>query len=182
MTALDTDLDEYITCASAFKVLREVLQHWQWDRDNHHPADMLCRSFQKWLQSPASAPSKLHDPLLHRLIHKLTCQVFHLLLRRLKQLDCKIIYASFHKIIIYTGKTTLDEAEQHVSFAIRTAQKEKLFANIKMATGEAYRILLFKDANNYAGIRESSSNEVYQQMDIVNHLPEAVRRVFSILV
>ena len=51
-----------------------------------------------------------------------------------------------------------------------------------MATGEAYRILLFKDASNMAGIRESSSNEVYQQMDIVTHLPEAVQKVFSILV
>jgi hypothetical protein len=53
---------------------------------------------------------------------------------------------------------------------------------LRIEIGEAYKILLFKDAHNYAGIKETAPTEVYQHMDIATHLPMAVRNVFNLLV
>jgi hypothetical protein len=57
--------------------------------------------------------------------------------------------------LIFTGKPNLEQAESHVQFAINTLKNEKKFRTLNIQTGEAYRILLFKDAHNFAGIKES---------------------------
>ena len=139
-------------------------------------------SFTRWLQSPSTAPSRLHDPLLQRLVHRLSCQVFNLLMKRLKMLDCRVIYASFHKILIYTGKETDEDAKGHVSFALRTVMNDPLFAKLRLEIGESYSILLFKDIANMAGVREAEPTRTFLSMDIVSHLPEAIRVHFGDLV
>jgi DNA polymerase epsilon subunit 1 len=181
-TTIDTDLDEVITCAPSFKVLRGLLRSWDQDRRQNKPADQLCLSFTRWLQSPSNAPSRLHDPLLQRLVHRLSHQVFNLLMKRLKMLDCKVIYASFHKLLIYTGKATDEDAKGHVSFAIRTVQRDPLFSKLSLEIGESYSILLFKDIANMAGVREAEPTRTFLSMDIVGHLPEAIRVHFGDLV
>jgi DNA polymerase epsilon subunit 1 len=139
-------------------------------------------SFARWLQSPSNAPSRLHDPLLQRLVHRLSSQVFNLLMKRLKMLDCRVIYASFHKLLIYTGKETDEDARGHVNFAIATVMKDPLFAKLRLEIGESYSILLFKDIANMAGVREAEPTKTFLRMDIVSHLPEAIRGHFGDLV
>lgn len=115
----DTDLDEYVTCAAVFKKLRELVNHWLKDvYNNDQYADNLISHLYRWLIS--SGESKLYDPLLHRLVHKLMKKNFFYLLSNLKQLGCKIVYASFHKIYIYTERTSLDEAENFINFVLHT--------------------------------------------------------------
>ena len=66
----DTDLDEFVTCAPVFKKLRELINVWLKDvLNNDQYADNLISHLYRWLSSPAD--SKLYDPLLHRLVHKL---------------------------------------------------------------------------------------------------------------
>jgi len=67
---LDTDLDEYVTCAPIFKKLRDLASLWVKDSLNEDPyADSLIAHLYRWISSPSGA--KLYDPLLHRLVHKL---------------------------------------------------------------------------------------------------------------
>mmetsp|Transcript_40967 Transcript_40967/g.62374 ORF Transcript_40967/g.62374 Transcript_40967/m.62374 type:complete len:134 (-) Transcript_40967:308-709(-) len=106
----DTDLDEFVTCAHTFRRLKDVVQGWLSDalKDDFY-ASLLIENLQRWLTSPKT--SKLYDPQLHRLVHKLMKKNFTMLLHRLKKLGCKVIYASFYKVLIHTEKQTLSEAE-----------------------------------------------------------------------
>lgn len=142
-------------------------------QDDEH-ADALVSNVYRWLSSPKS--SKLYDPLLHRLVHKLMKKNFISLLRKLKTLGCKVIYGSFHKLFVYTDRQTLAEAQSHISFVTENIAREDLFAFLKLQPVEFWRILLFKDAFNYAGVNETSPSEVISRLDIVQHLPQATRR------
>lgn len=172
----DTDLDEYVTCAPVFRKLRDLINLWLRDvLKNDQYADNLISHMFRWLTSPAE--SKLYDPLLHRLVHKLMKKNFFLLVYKLKQLGCKIIYASFHKIIIHTERTTYDEAENFINFVLHTVKQNPMFAFLQLQPSEYWSILLFKDIFNYGGIKESggtSSRKVTAKWDIALHLPQAV--------
>jgi len=112
----DADLDEYVSCGEAFKVLRGLVQKWVKDiMYDNAVADMLGSQVQRWLSSPSS---KLYDPMLHSLVHKMMKKSFLQLVSSFKQLGCKVVFANFSKIILYTGKYELEEAQNFVEFAI----------------------------------------------------------------
>ena len=115
-------------------------------------------------------------------MHQLTCQTFNLLIKRLKQLDCQIIYANFHKLIIWTNKRSQQEAEDHVAFSINTIKRDHLFKKLSLEIGNSYALVLFKDIANYAGINEDAQDMFMCKMDLIGHLPEAVRGIFKNLV
>ena len=73
---IDTDLDEYVTCAGMLRKMRELMNGWLSDvlRDDQY-ADKLISHVYRWLSSPSE--SKLYDPLLHRLVHKLMKKCFY---------------------------------------------------------------------------------------------------------
>ena len=127
----DTDLDEYVTCAAVFKKLRDLINLWLRDvmKDDKY-ADNMVSHLYRWLSSPGEA--KLYDPLLHRLVHKLKKKNVFQLLLTLKQLGCKVIFASFHKILIHTEKSSYDEAESFINFILHTVKKNPLFAFINL--------------------------------------------------
>lgn len=144
-------------------------------------ADMLVSHLYRWISSPAE--SKLYDPLLHRLIHKLMKKNFFQLLYRLKELGCNVIFANFHKVIINTERTTVDAAENFIAFVLETIKQKPLFAFIQLTPVEYWRILLFKDWYNYGGIKEGSGEKkVVAKWDVALHLPEAVQRKFLLTV
>lgn len=58
-------------------------------------ASIMWGSFYRWI---SSSHSKLYDPALHRLVHRLICKVFHQLISEIKKLGGSIIYASFNKV------------------------------------------------------------------------------------
>ena len=66
----DVDLDEYVSCAEAFKKLKLLCDQWLVDvRNENQFADMMFANLYRWLTSPNQ--SKLYDPMLHNLIHKM---------------------------------------------------------------------------------------------------------------
>jgi DNA polymerase epsilon subunit 1 len=150
----DNDLDEFVTCAGIFKKLRELINLWLKDvLRNDQYADNLITHLFRWLTTPQE--SKLYDPLLHRLVHKLMKKNFQHLIYRLRLLGCKIVYASFHKIIIHTERTTFDEAENFINFVLHTIKQNPMFAFLNVQPTEYWSILLFKDLFNYGGIKET---------------------------
>jgi len=67
---------------------------------------------------------------------------------------CQIVYASFHKILITTDKSTFEEAKSHIDFVTQTIKQKPLFAYITLNPVEYHKILLFKDLYNYGSIKE----------------------------
>lgn len=102
---LDMDLDEFSTCSSSFQKLKKLMDSWFVDvsQQKSEQADDLLSQFFRWLTSTAS---KLYDPLMHRLVHKMLRTGFQYLLHEIKSLGCKIVHADFNKIIVATDKTT----------------------------------------------------------------------------
>lgn len=84
-------------------------------------AHFLLENVYRWLSSPKF--SKLHDPLLLKLVHKLMRKNFYQLLLRFKNLGCKVVYASFNSVFVYTEKKTFDEAESHINFVIKNLKQ-----------------------------------------------------------
>ena len=67
---MDTDLDEFVTCRAAFTKMKDLMNRWLQDIHNEDEyADDLMSNIYRWLSSGNS--SKMYDPLLHRLVHKL---------------------------------------------------------------------------------------------------------------
>jgi DNA polymerase epsilon subunit 1 len=79
----DTDLDEFVTCRAAFQKLKDLMNRWLQDIHNEDEyADDLMSNVYRWLSSGIA--SKMYDPLLHRLVHKLMKKNFFQLLHHLK--------------------------------------------------------------------------------------------------
>ena len=88
------------------------------DKTNYESefAQELLSHFYRWLTSPTG--SKMYDPLLHRMIHKMMMKGFLYLVDCFKKRDCKIIYARFDKLIVQTTKRDYEEAQAHMDFVI----------------------------------------------------------------
>lgn len=98
----------------------------------------------------------MYDPMLHRLVQKLMKKNFLKLLFELKQLGCTVIHGNFHRLFVQTTKRDFDEAETHINFVISKIQEKPLFKYISLQPTEYWKILLFKDAFNFVGIKESN--------------------------
>ncbi|KAI3498915.1 hypothetical protein L1887_34701 [Cichorium endivia] len=72
-------LDDATSCAPAFRVLKQIIQRCLADvvSSGNIFADAMLQHLYRWLCSPRS---KLHDPALHRMLHRVMQKVFALLL------------------------------------------------------------------------------------------------------
>ena len=107
-----------MTCANAFAQLKKLLKCWVFDlhATETDVAPELIVNVYRWLTNPAS---KLYDPLLHRLVHKLMKKSFLKLIHAFKQFGCEIVHADFNKVWLHTGKRDFEEAQNHINFVIR---------------------------------------------------------------
>lgn len=123
----DTDLDEFVTCANAFAQLKKLLSCWVGDLQTSDDADVaaeLITNVYKWVTDPVS---KLYDPLLHRLVHKLMKKSFLRLLHQFKQFGCDIVHADFTKVWLHTRKRDFEDAKNHVDFVIKQVRENQMF-------------------------------------------------------
>ena len=130
----------------------------------------------RWITDPTS---KLYDPLLHRLVHKLMKKSFLKLLHLFKQYGCDIVHADFNKVWLHTRKQDFEEAQNHINFVIKQILQNPMFACLSLTPEEYWRILLFKDAYNLGGIKESNNQSCCTFWNISLHLPEALQREFK---
>ncbi|KAK9127695.1 hypothetical protein Syun_016492 [Stephania yunnanensis] len=100
--------------------------------------------------------SKLHDPALHQMLHKVMQKVFLLLLAELRKLGSTVIFADFSKVIIDTGKSDLSAAQAYCDCLLKTLhsrQVKDLFEWIELEPLHFWHTLLFMDQFNYGGIQ-----------------------------
>lgn len=176
--ASSQSFDETTSCVRAFKVLKHLVTGWSIDTMTRGvAADLLVSNFYRWISSPHS---KMYDPALHKLVHKLIKKVYIQLLAEFKKLGARIIHASFNKLIIATERRALSEAQAYASFLQKTFKRNReLFRYVDLSPSAFYDILLFKDPHNFVGIpaimpkaslsRSVDSNQLnHSQMDTSN--------------
>ncbi|XP_058215283.1 DNA polymerase epsilon catalytic subunit A-like isoform X2 [Rhododendron vialii] len=193
--------DEVTSCSPAFRVLKQLIQRCLTDAltSGNVFADAILQHLYRWLCSPHS---KLHDPALHRMLHKVMQKVFALLLAEFRKLGAAIVFANFSKVIIDTGKSDLYAAKAYCDNLLKTLQTRDLFEWIELEPVQFWHSLLFMDQFNYGGIQarlngqsleglsesESGSELDESQVDIVSswniaeNLPKTTQDHFILIV
>nr|GLL21491.1 DNA polymerase epsilon catalytic subunit A-like [Ipomoea trifida] len=122
-------LDETTSSAPAFRVLKQLIQRCLADAvtSGNRFADKILQHMYRWLCSPQS---RLHDSALHNMLYKVMQKVFALLVAELRKLGAKIVFASFSKIIVDTGKSDLSAAKAYCDNVIKTLQTRLVLARI----------------------------------------------------
>ncbi|KAL3628020.1 DNA polymerase epsilon catalytic subunit A [Castilleja foliolosa] len=162
--------DEENSCAPAFRVLKQLIQKCLADAvtSGNVFADAILQHLYRWLCSPKS---KLHDPALHRMLHKVMQKVFALLMAELRKLGATIVFASFSRVIIDTGKSDLSAAKAYCESILKTLQARDLFEWIELEPFQFWHSLLFMDQYNYGGIQarlEGGSTEEGSRASVGN--------------
>ncbi|ESQ36065.1 hypothetical protein EUTSA_v10006524mg [Eutrema salsugineum] len=184
---VNASFDETTGCAQAFRVLKQLIQSCLADvrKSDNVYADSILQRLSWWLCSPCS---KLHDPALHLMLHKVMQKVFALLLTDLRRLGAIIIYADFSKVVIDTGKFDLSAAKAYCESLLTAVGNSDIFEWILLEPVHHWHSLLFMDQYNYAGIRatddEISPDEVTiePKWSVARLLPEYIQRDFIIIV
>lgn len=201
MTNEQCGLDEDMSCGPAFRVLKQLIQRCLADAVTYGNvfADAILQHLHRWLCSPQS---KLHDPALHRMLHKVMQKVFALLLAEFRKLGATIIFANFSKIIIDTGKSDLLAAKSYCDGLLQTLQTRDLFEWIELEQVHFWHTLLFMDQYNYGGIQARATSgsldnilrtenqseydeflvDIVSSWNIAENLPKAAQDHFILIV
>ncbi|KAL6523491.1 hypothetical protein OROGR_017094 [Orobanche gracilis] len=181
-------LDEATSCSPAFRVLKQLIQRYLADAvsSGNIFADAILQHLYRWLCSPRS---KLHDPALHRMLHKVMQKVYALLLSEFRTLGATIIFANFSKVILDTGKSDLSAAQTYCDSLLRTLQARDLFEWIELEPMQFWHSLLFMDRYNYGGIQakldQTSDNpqvDIVSSWNIAENLPKETQDHFILIV
>ncbi|EHA8586834.1 hypothetical protein COCNU_scaffold001050G000020 [Cocos nucifera] len=190
----ETDFDEASACAPAFQVLKQLIQRCISDAvaSGNVFADAILQHLYRWLCSPLS---KLHDPALHRVLHKVMKKLFALLLAEFRKLGATIIFANFSKIVIDTGKIDLSAAHAYCDCLLKTLQTRDLFEWIELEPLHFWHSLLFMDQYNYGGILAKSTTlshtdnledeaevDIVSSWNIAEYLPKITQDHFVLIV
>lgn len=170
--------DIFVTCMDSFGKLKAMVTSWMAEiQKGNIYADRLMQHIYRWLSSPSS---KMYDPALHRMIHVIMIKIFLRLVQRFKEHGSVIVYGSFHKLILYTGKYTLEETQNYVEFITKTINTSDggLYQLILMEPTNFWKILAFKDIYNFGGIQESQPKRFTSSWNIGEYLPPAVEDRF----
>ncbi|KAJ7947962.1 DNA polymerase epsilon catalytic subunit [Quillaja saponaria] len=181
--------DEATSCAPAFRALKQLIQRCLADAvtSGNVYADAILQHLYRWLCSPQS---KLHDPSLHRILHKVMQKVFALLLAEFRKLGATILFANFSKIIVDTGRYDLSAAKVYCDSVLKTLQSRDLFEWIELEPVQYWHTLLFMDQYNYGGIpaksddiiREGTQVDIVSSWNIAEYLPKKIQDHFVFIV
>ncbi|EFJ15355.1 hypothetical protein SELMODRAFT_445541 [Selaginella moellendorffii] len=168
--------DETNSCAPAFGLLKQMVLR---------PLTVLMLI----LTLCCSPLSKLHDPSLHRLLHKVMQKVYALLLAELRKLGATIVYGSFSRIIIGTGKHNVEAAKNYCDHLLKTLQTREMFEWIELEPQRYWHSILFMDQYNYGAIQAKVSSEdnseefeIVSSWNIAEYLPKAIQEFFIVVV
>ncbi|XP_075078061.1 DNA polymerase epsilon catalytic subunit A [Nicotiana tabacum] len=193
--------DATTSCAPAFRVLKQLIQRCLTDAvtSGNIFADAMLQHLYRWLCSPRS---RLHDPALHSMLHKVMQKMFALLVAELRKLGAAIVFASFSKIIIDTGKSDVSAAKAYCDSVIKTVQNRELFEWIELEPLQFWHSLVFMDQYNYGGIQARLSDgplevnsepgeesvcgesqvDIVSSWNIAENLPKATQDHFILIV
>ncbi|BBN04847.1 DNA polymerase epsilon subunit 1 [Marchantia polymorpha subsp. ruderalis] len=172
--------NEEIFCSPAFRVLKQLVGGWLADAisTGNNYSDALLQHVYRWICSPQS---KLHDPALQRVLHKVMQKVFALLLMELRKLGATIVFADFNKIIIATNKSNITMAQGYCEYLLKTVKARELFEWIDLRPKQYWHSLLFMDQHNYGGIKANTATQSFEHQEDQNGtLPEEIVSYWNI--
>jgi len=148
-------IDDTSACMASFKILKRLVTNWISDVGatnkadaSKEYADRLLMEFYRWLRTPSSL---FYDPLLHRMVHRLMKKVFMQLIASFKRFGATIIYASFDRILIETGKNQILNAVSYVDSCVSSIGNQELFEWLTIDATNVWECIVWQDHANYAG-------------------------------
>eukprot|EP00741_Cyanophora_paradoxa_P006031 tig00000970_g5849.t1 len=146
-------VDDQRAAREAFLTLRGLVRDVWMDlcETRNEQADSLLTHLYRWLRSPRSL---FYDPALHRYVQGLVKRVFTALIAEMRKINpsATIVYASFSRIIVETGKWTLEAADSASSFLCNALTQRHLFEMVRFVPTALYEGLLFMDPANYSAV------------------------------
>ena len=157
--AIVKSFDGTIDGSRPFKEMRKLVQQWTadalaGDTDPALAAHAAVPRFfllhlYRWLTSPYAA---LREPAITRVVTELMKRLFHQLLHELGRLGARIVYATFNRIVLSTGKYDVADALAYFHFLRRTIAAKPVFSSLVFEPRAVYRVLLFLDIHNYGAV------------------------------
>ena len=92
-------------------------------------------------------------------------QVFRMLLGEMRKLGATIVFADFSRIIVCTGKHSLDSALGYVDSLAATVKAKDLFQWIDLTPARSWHSLLFMDEYNFGGLLQVTVSGYQQRLD-----------------
>ncbi|KAJ3067846.1 DNA polymerase epsilon catalytic subunit [Podochytrium sp. JEL0797] len=160
-----TTSDENNINFRTFRIIREMVQSWQYQFEsrNDKMAEMMLEHLYRWLTSSAS---RMHDPALFNMIHRLMRKVFLQLVGEFKQLGSQVVYCSFEKLVLSTCKTTLKHAIHYAQYVIESICKKPIFKHIEIAATRFWDHLIWMDRHNFGGVSCNNPQEVIEGRNV----------------
>jgi len=153
--------DEFVLGANAFIVLKKMIEKWLNDigeisLEYAQTADYLLIHFYRWI---SSFNSKFYDPVIYRMINLLMEKYFSLLIQKIINFGFKIVYADNKKILIYNNKSNYEDFDKSIDLLINSIKRTPIFTQICLEKNKSWKMLLFRDMYNYAGIQSVNDDE-----------------------
>lgn len=142
---------------SVLVIIRSMVKGWLEEVQKQNMfASHLLEHFHRWISSSSAL---LGDPMIVSHIHNLMTQSFHSLLSEFRRLGCKIIYASFDKIVLATSKMNMKSGVGYVTYLIAALGKNPQFEHLELTPLRFWDWLLWMDTHNYGGIQFQDEND-----------------------
>lgn len=170
-------MDDTSACMASFKILKKMVQNWCRDVGAHSKkggggggsahtqyADRLLMEFYRWLRTPASL---FYDPLLHRMVHRLMKKVLMQLVAQFRRFGATVIYASFDRIILETGKNEVGSVVAYMDSCLGSIAKQDLFEWLIINPTNFWECLVWHDHANFGGylLREKENGGAKSEED-----------------
>ncbi|KAJ2391001.1 DNA polymerase epsilon catalytic subunit [Coemansia sp. RSA 2603] len=171
--------------ASTFHLLRALLRSWHTDTASQTSspfAAMLSEHFFRWLTRPSS---HLYDPQLAALVRSLMRKVLLQLRAELRRLGLRVVYGCADKLVVATGKRSVEGARAAVDYVIQAVAAKPLFEALALTPLQYWSFLLWMDAANYGGIVAadgSGDGRIEMLWAVKEYLPARVQPQFELAV
>ncbi|CAG9465602.1 unnamed protein product [Pedinophyceae sp. YPF-701] len=152
-------------CGGEFGVLRSVILTWLQQATVRHDvcADAMLKHLYRWVCSGAA---RLHDPTLQRALQDLMARLFLHLVAEVTRLGARVIFAELGRVVIATGKRTIEAARDHVAFLLSAVSRNEMFRLLQLEPGAYYHAVLWRDQHNFTGLK-STADEPRAPSDVV---------------
>ncbi|KAK3853994.1 hypothetical protein Pcinc_039493 [Petrolisthes cinctipes] len=156
-----TAYDETARCASAFRVLRQMVAAWLRDVSLYQNvfADFQIVHFYRWLRDPSSL---MYDPALNRILRTLMNKLFLQLIAEFKRLGAVIVHGNFNKVVLCTKKKRIDDAIAYVQYVVNSIRSKELFHSVDISFNQCWEYLMWLDSANHGGIRGTLAKGITQ--------------------
>lgn len=184
--------DEFTLGSGAFHMIIKFIERILHDVDYQFDiAEYLIAHIYRWISTPTS---KFYDPVVHRMINKIMQKNFAIFIKALKEVNFNVLYADTKRILISNNKTNLLEFQNNIEQLVLYISNKLFFSHLSITVNAIWKVLLYKDMNNYSGVleheeieegvrvfkpdREEEIMQVVNKWNIIEFLPPVLEQDF----